>query len=123
LRINRRGSILLHVMVTGALMALIAASLLRMSMLRYQMGGRGAKILQEKRDDQSALAAVIAVWNNNATPNATCSAAPAGWGGCTSAAVPPNNCNCTCTRPDGVSVVAALNGGVCQLTIRSNDIQ
>ena len=46
---NQRGSVLLQVMVTSVLVALIAASLLRMSMLRYQVTSRSAKALQGKR--------------------------------------------------------------------------
>ena len=48
---SRRGSVLLHVLVTGVMIALISATLLRMTMFRYQMAGRGAHTLIEKRDD------------------------------------------------------------------------
>lgn len=123
---NRRGSVLLHVLVTGVLVALISATLLRMSFFRYAMAGRGALVLQEKRDDQAALAAVLGTWNN---ANKVCGGAPAGWGGCTN----PGVCSCTCTRPgavgppviDAVTVTAAATGPVsnpCVVTIKSLDL-
>jgi hypothetical protein len=103
------------VLVTGALMALIAATLLRMSMLRYQMGGRGAAVLQEKRDDQGAMANVISAWNN---VNSVCGANPPTFGaGCGGN---PGVCSCTCTQAvTGVTVTAAVVSGVCRLTLTS----
>jgi hypothetical protein len=118
--LGRRGSILLHVMVTGALLALIAATLLRMSMLRYQMGGRGASVLAEKRDDQGALANVLAAWNAN---NAVCSAVPTGY---SCGALSAGTCNCSCSTTltgGGTQVVSAsVIGGVCTLSITSPDL-
>lgn len=124
---KERGSILLHVMVMGILMALIAATLLRTTLLRSQAAARSTNILQEKRDDHAALAAVTAAWNADRTIQDICSAAPPGWLGCVNAAVSPNNCNCTCTRPagpgvDAVTVTASLVGGACQLSIASADL-
>jgi hypothetical protein len=121
---TERGSILVHVLMTGIVVALIAATLLRMSMLRYQMAGRAEKVLKEKRDDQAALASIMTAWNANGTSQAQCSApVPPGFSGCLNAAAPPANCNCTCTRFDGLTVQASLVGGVCQLNIISKDLQ
>ena len=131
---TERGSVLLHVMVTGVLIALIAGSLLRMSLLRYSMGGRGAKVLQEKRDDQGALAGLLAVWNN---ANKNCPAAlPAGYVYTFNAGA--GSCNCVMTtgaaatlqtvtarKCTGVNVPFAGCPGAnsCQLVIASPDIQ
>jgi hypothetical protein len=124
--LNRRGSVLLHVLVTSVLVAVISATLLRMALFRYQMAGRGASVLQEKRDDQAALASVIGTWN---AANKVCSGAPAGWTGCTN----PGTCACTCTRPAAVGppvidkvVVTASNTGPaaspCVVSIASVDL-
>ena len=121
---RNRGSVLLHVMVTGALIALISATLLRMAMLRYQMGGRGAIILQEKRDDQQVLAAILAAWNNaNGGAGQTCAnVAIAGyaWAGTAGA------CNCSYTPAPQTAPPTkptfTTNGGTpdsCALTIVS----
>ncbi|MFI5348497.1 MAG: hypothetical protein ACHQ2Z_03050 [Elusimicrobiota bacterium] len=118
---RERGSILVHVLLTGIVVALIAATLLRMALLRYAMAGRSEKILKEKRDDQGVLAAVTTAWNAVPGPNTTCGAVPPGFtcpGGLT-----PGTCNCSCTQTaTGVTVIAAPGSGVCQLSIVSPDL-
>lgn len=122
IRRGTRGSVLLHVMVTGALVALIAALLLRMSMLRYTMAARGAKALQEKRYDQAALASILSAWNSvnitcaNNVPNYTC--APA-------AGSTPGSCGCTCTPSLANFPTVNTSGTVaqCQMNIVSTDMQ
>jgi hypothetical protein len=83
-------------MLTGVVIALIAATLLRMSLLRYQMVGRSVNIVKEKRDDQAALAAVMGSWN---AVNMTCANPPAttNYTCAPAAAVVPGICGCTCT--------------------------
>lgn len=87
---GKRGSILIHVLVTGVLVALICATLLRMSMLRSQMTARNAAVLQDKRNDQGGLAAVFAAWSTG-----PCSVLPAGYKW--AVAVAAGNCGCTLT--------------------------
>ena len=121
-RRDERGSILLHVMVTSVLVSIVAAGILRMSMLRYQLGHRSEVILQEKRDDSGALGGFIGVWNVNGQP---CSGVPAAgtWGGgsCSN----PGVCSCTCTQGAGANMQtmhAWVNGGNCQLDFTSRDL-
>jgi Tfp pilus assembly protein PilX len=118
---NKRGSVLLQVLVTSVVVALIAATLLRMSLLRAQAASRGAKSLQEKRSDQAALASLLETWNQkqmvcaSPTPDYTC--VPA-------SAVIPGKCGCTCapTTAGFPTVTTALVGGICQLSIVSINI-
>ena len=123
---GKRGSILLHVLVTGALIALISATLLRMAMLRYQVTVHATNGTQERRYDEGALNLIIGAWNSvniacaNNVPNYSC--APA-------AAVSPGNCGCTCT-PTGAAPLnyptVTNSGGAppCTLTIgANNDLQ
>lgn len=118
---GRRGSVLLHVLVTGALVALIAATLMRMSMLRYTIASRGGKQLQERRYDQAALNSIISNWNTvntvcaNNVPNYNC--APA-------SGAPPGTCGCTCTPTlaNFPTVTTGNVGGNCQLNIQSTDL-
>lgn len=118
---GRRGSVLLHVLVTGVLVALIAATLLRMSVLRYTLASRGGKALAEKRYDQAGFHAILTNWNQantvcaNNVPNYSC--APA-------SASPPGTCSCTCspTLANFPTVTASLVGGNCQLNIVSTDL-
>ena len=120
---GERGSILLHVLVTSVVVAVISAAIIRLALFRAQMAGRGALVLQEKRDDTGALATVASQWSTVQGKQSACSGAPPGWGGCSNAAAPPNNCACTCTGPSGVVVTASLVGGLCQLSIASADRQ
>src|SRR5437016_5978654 len=118
---RNRGSVLLHVLVTGVLVALIVATLMRMTMLRYRVTARSARALQEKRSDQAALASLTGVWNlrnivcASPTPDYTCSPA--------SVAV-PGVCGCTCTPVTlgFPTVTARVVGGVCTLNIVSTDL-
>jgi len=104
-------------MVTAVLVSIFAAGIMRLALFRAQMGQRGALMLEEKRDDTGALATVVSQWSTVAGTTSVCSGAPPGWGGCSN----PGNCSCTCTGPNGVTVVAFLNGGRCQLNITSAD--
>jgi Tfp pilus assembly protein PilX len=126
---GERGTVLLHVLVTSALVAVIAATLLRMTLLRAQATARSAQVVQAKRTGGSALDNLIQAWNQN---NQNCSSAPV---------APPDftcvgaagSCNCTCTAVAGSTfysfnavtgqaypqVRAWMNGGVCQLDIIS----
>lgn len=129
---NRRGNILLHVLVTSVVIALIAASLLRLAVMRQQVTARATKATQERRYDDAALAALVTNWNAagmscaNNIPNYTCGPA---------AAVSPGTCGCTCTPSaanfptiytcpaDGASCQISRAGSPpCQLTIQSPDM-
>ena len=104
---GRRGSILVHVLVTSVLVALIAASLMRMALFRYTIASRGSEALGSKRMDQAGFNLVMTGWNKN---NAVCSAVQDY--NCGGAA---GVCNCTCdptaALPGFPRVVAAQDGG------------
>ncbi|MFI5360461.1 MAG: hypothetical protein ACHQ49_00715 [Elusimicrobiota bacterium] len=112
---NRRGSILVHVMMTGIVVALIAATLLRMSLMRYQMVARGGAMEQEKRADQAGLASVMTAWND---ANTSCGDNVPAASGFTcvgtvhvTAASPPGICGCMCVQsasPDDPTLPHAI---------------
>jgi len=106
-------------MVTAVIVSIVAAGIMRLALFRSQMATRGALVLEEKRDDTGALAAVVSQWSTVPGTNSVCSGAPAGWSGCSN----PGNCACTCTgpAPNAVVVTASLVGGQCQLSIVSAD--
>jgi hypothetical protein len=118
---GRRGSVLLHVLVTGVLVALISATLLRMSMLRYTISHRGAAAIVEKRYDQAGFNSVLTNWNiantvcANNVPNYTCSPA---------SVTPPGTCGCTCTPglANFPTITATNSGGNCQINVVSTDM-
>lgn len=119
---NKRGSILLHVLVTGALIALIAATLMRMAMLRYTVTAHATVQTQERRQAEGALNLIIGAWNSantacrdnvpyySCTPNST---------------TPPGVCTCVCTPTGGApayypKVVASGVAPSCTLKIGGN---
>ena len=123
---NERGTILLHVMVTSILVALIAATLLRMSLLRVQANARSAKILAEKRDDQAVLSSILSAWNGaNGGAGQTCAGvAIAGY----SYSGVPGTCSCAYTpnpqtTPPTLPTFATTGGGAdsCGISIVSVD--
>jgi hypothetical protein len=108
-------------MVTGILVAMIAASILRMSMFRYQMGYRSAIVLQEKRDAQGLLAQITAAWGSSGQT-------------CAAVAIPgftysgtAGTCGCSYTPsaqtapPTIPSVTTNGTAAACQLVIVSAD--
>jgi hypothetical protein len=121
---GRRGSVLLHVLVTSALVALIAASLMRLAMLRYQVEHRTINVNAERRYDEAALGMLVSTWNsnNNYCSNAgvyTCS------GGAAGTAAPLTNCACTCTTASsGYPPSIVIPGGAppCQLSLTSTNL-
>jgi hypothetical protein len=112
---NTHGSVLVHVLMTAVLVALIAASLLRVVMLRSTIASRGTQILRNKRYDEATLNKVMSYWNSvnqvcaNNIPGYTCDGAP---GAC--------NCQCVPANSKESVVVARDVGGNCQLTISSD---
>jgi hypothetical protein len=117
--------VLLHVLVTSVVIALIAATLMRLALLRYSVTARALKTTQERRLDEMALNAVISNWNK---ANTLCGDASAANYICSPlSASPPGACGCTCTpraagAPANSPTLVTLNvGGVCQLTIGANN--
>ena len=117
---NHRGSVILHVLVTGVVVALLAALLLRMTMLRFMVTAHAHASSQMKRDDESALARIQSNWNS---ANAVCANNVPGYS-CSGAA---GTCACVCT-PVSVgdpTVTVSQPGGAgtpCRLSIQSVDL-
>lgn len=131
---NRRGGVLVHVLVTGVIVALIAAVILRVTLLRYVVTARTHKASQMKRYDEAALARITSNWSNvsfacatppcytsiscaNNVPGYTCSPA---------ATSPPGFCNCICTPSIAGYPTVTVSGGppplACALSIASVDL-
>ncbi len=106
---------LLHVLVTGAVVALIAASLLRLATLRYQVTARAQQATVERRSDEGAMARIISAWN---AANQNCTAVP-GYSVSGSA----GSCSCTLNPSSSgdPTVTAYMSGGNCTLKLVSSD--
>jgi len=109
---------MLHVVVTGVVVALIAAMLLRVTMLRHLVITRSHKAAQMKRSDESSLARLQGTWN--LTGNGVCTPFT-GYSSCSGS---PGACGCVCT-PDSATdpvVTATPVGAACRIDIVSIDM-
>ena len=91
IKLGRRGSVLVHVLITGVIVALIAAGLLRMVLMNYIAVDRAAKGTANRKESEALLSRALSEWNRT---NLVCSDIP-GPGGFTCSGV-PGTCNCTC---------------------------
>jgi Tfp pilus assembly protein PilX len=97
---GKKGSVLLHVLMTGVVIALVAATLLRLTMLRYEVTAHATQTTAERRYDEAALAMLLTQWNAG---NVYCANVASGGvtyscsGGAAGYAAPLSNCACTCT--------------------------
>ncbi len=87
---NKRGSILLQVLVTGVILAMISAAILRLTLGSSFLTARVNGEMVQKRADEGGLARLSAYWNANGlcTSNVTIGYSCSGTSG---------SCNCVCT--------------------------
>jgi len=128
---GKRGSVLLHVLMTGALLALISATILRLAMLRYMVTARTTNTTKERRYDEAAVSLLVSKWN---ATNVYCANVPNYYtcsGGAAGSPAPLTSCNCNCTPVGGpltanfptVFAITPPNTPPCQLSVQSTDMQ
>jgi hypothetical protein len=117
IKLNRRGSVLVHVLITGVIIAFISAGMLRMVMMNYIAVDRVAKGAANRKEAEAMLSRALTYWSISGQ---VCSAIPGGFG-CTNA---PGTCNCSC--PSAVAVpriYARMVAGQCAVDLISSDPQ
>lgn len=121
IKLNNRGSVLLHVLVTGIIVAFIAAGLLRMVLMNYIAVDRAAKGAQNRKEAEAMLQRALTYWNKT---NSVCST-DASFFVCTGAGVGANQCNCACPSAAALPRVVVTGGGAppCVITVISSDPQ
>jgi len=113
---------------------MIAAMILRMTMLRYAATSRTHKASQMVRSDSSALALIQSFWDNYSYNCATgtcyssviCGNNVPGYTCLPASGAPPGVCGCTCTptsSADPTVRTVAISSSVCQLQITSANLQ
>jgi len=116
---NRRGSILIHVLITGVVVATMAAGLMKMVLMNYIIVDKATKGTQNRKEAESMLSNLVSYWNQaGVCSNFT------GYT-CNSASSP---CTCTGTAAAGsltppTIVVGGAAPGPYTLTINSSDPQ
>lgn len=117
---NKRGSILLQVLVTGVILAMIAAAILRVTMGSSFVTARVNSETVQKRSDEGGLARLTAAWDANGPCTNVSGYSCAGTSG---------SCRCTCTpsNPADPTVTVAGSGppfvtqGQCGVTVKAVD--
>ena len=124
---SSRGSVLIHVLVTGIIVAFIAAGLLRMVLMNYIAVDRASKGAQNRKEAEAMLQRALTYWNKS---NIVCSSDATYFPCAPASTTVPGTCDCSC--PSGASVprvtVSKIGGGTggpppCQITIISSDPQ
>jgi hypothetical protein len=105
-----------HVLITGVIVAVLAASLLRMTLLNYVVTQRAAGGAQERKEAEGAFNRLMTRWNST---NLVCDDL-AGVYNCSGT---PGTCACTCTPFDAQNptVTAAVTGGLCTVNVTTVD--
>ncbi|UPT75925.1 MAG: hypothetical protein M0D55_09790 [Elusimicrobiota bacterium] len=123
---SRRGSVLIHVLITGVIVAFIAGGLLRMILMNYIAVDRATKGAANRKESEAMLQRALTYWNKT---NSVCST-DATYFVCAGAGVGANTCDCSCPSTVAVPrvVVSRMGGGVggpppCLITITSSDPQ
>jgi Tfp pilus assembly protein PilV len=137
---NKRGHVLIHVLITTIIVVVIATGLAQMLLMRFTASNRAASGVAGRRQDEGSFNAVIATWNAN---NAVCTNGPvanlpanlscsgcatyaAGNPGACGCSVTPVGCNCSSLPSGSTNPGYCLNrvtttsvGGRCQLQVKS----
>jgi len=109
---NKRGSVLVHVLIMGVIMAIIAAGLMSVMMLQYKVTGRMEQGSEAKKRAEVALAKIISNWNENGYCTST---NLSGYSSCAFTAP----CTCTCSGSGMPTITGASVGGSCQIKINA----
>lgn len=112
-----RGSVLIHVLVTGVIVAFIAAGLLRMVMMNYVAVDRATKGAGNRKESEAMLNRALSYWNQT---NQVCSNIPGGF----SCVGVPGTCSCSCPSSAAIPRIDAyVSGGLCHVDLISSDPQ
>lgn len=115
-RLNERGSVLAHVLITAMVSAMIATGLVRMMLVRHAVIVRATEGAQKKKDAEAALNRLLTTWAAN---NDYCSS-PSGVT-CSGVTTTCSACTCTIAGGNGVSVSGSGTYPNCTLSIVSTE--
>ncbi|MFA6004615.1 MAG: hypothetical protein WC881_11170 [Elusimicrobiota bacterium] len=127
---NKKGYVLIHVLVISMVVAVIAAGIMRMLMLRQTMILRNTEGVSARKNAEGHFNAIMSAWNSAPSPNAglSCSAGAAiaalGYSIVTPGTL--GGCNCkysktdyTATAVPYLTTIVARGGTPCRLDMIS----
>lgn len=118
---NKRGFVLLHVLVLSMIVAVITAGVVRMVLMNAMATQRAITGGKNHKESDAVLNRAVTYWNATGTVCATIPGVP-----CVPASVAsPGACNCTCTSATGAVIVVTdqdvVPGPPCNINIVSSD--
>ena len=119
IKLGRRGSVLVHVLITGVIVAVIAAGMLRMVMMNYIAVDRVQKNAQNRKEADAMLLRAITYWNKSGIVCSTTALFPCS----PSYGTAPGTCNCSCPNNVAIPRVTVTGGGAppCNIQVISSD--
>lgn len=109
-----RGSILIHVLVTGVIVSILTAGVLRMTLMNYIATARATSGAQKRKEADTLLNKAITYWNQS---NQVCASIP----GLTCTGT-PGTCSCYCPSSAALPrIYARMSGGQCAIDLVSSD--
>lgn len=106
---------LIHVLITGVIVAFIAGGLLRMVLMNYIAVDRATKGAANRKEAEALLNRAITYWNQT---NQVCANIPGGFN-CTGV---PGTCSCYCPSSSAQPRIHAYtSGGACKVDLVSSD--
>jgi|CXWL01.1.fsa_nt_gi hypothetical protein len=115
---NKKGFVLLHVIVLALIVASVTAGLARMLLMNYTATQRAVKGGQNRKEADALLSRATSYWSATGT---VCANIP-GIGACAPAPSPaPGVCNCSCPAAGVPRVWARVVGGECRVDLISSD--
>lgn len=116
---NQRGSVILHVLVTGVIVAVIAAGMLRITLMNYIATERASAGQKNRKEADALLNRALTYWNET---NTVCSDNIPGLPCSPPSTIPPGTCSCTCGTTPSI-VVTGGGPPPCTINIISSDPQ
>lgn len=108
---NDKGYVLIHVLITSILVAIIAAGLMSVMMLQYQVTIRAEQGSKGRKGAEAGLSRIVSAWNANGfctdiSGTYDCSGSPS-----------LATCTCTCTAIAGGMPAITVSGSAPPCTI------
>jgi hypothetical protein len=112
---SKKGSVLIHVLLTGVLVSLLAAGLLSVMMLEYQVVERGGMSARGKGVAEKSLNVVFAYWTSGGG-TVCANNLPSGY-----SITGAGACGCEVTGPEATRVKTVTCGTRCKICSCSAD--
>ena len=111
---NQKGYILIHVLITSVVVSIIAAGLMSVMLLQYQLTSRVEQGSKARKGAEGGLSRIISSWN----ANGFCTNIAGAYGSCAGANLA--TCSCSCTAIGSMPAITVSGSAPpCTITLAS----